>query len=239
MLEIQIRKRLGDFALDVEIEVPAHGVLGVVGASGAGKSTLFACIAGLTRPDAGRIRVGDLTLFDSARRIDLPTAKRGVGVVFQEGLLFPHMTVRRNLLYGAPRFDRPAFARLIDVLAIGGLLERRPGLLSGGERQRVAIGRALLREPRLLLLDEPLAALDPDRKDEVMGHLEAIRDAMATPILYISHAPGEIRRLADRVVVLRHGKIVSPATAPAVWGPQLAWDDPLPHGEPRRLARAL
>ncbi|MFP4126377.1 MAG: ATP-binding cassette domain-containing protein, partial [Alphaproteobacteria bacterium] len=156
-LAARVRKTLGGFTLDVDIDAPLDdGALGLVGPSGSGKSTLLACLAGHLKPDAGRIAVGERVLFDRARRLDVPPARRGVGMVFQEALLFPHLSVRANLRYGARGREPALFARVIDALGVGDLLDRRPGALSGGERQRVALGRALLARPRLLLLDEPL-----------------------------------------------------------------------------------
>ncbi|MEX5729921.1 molybdate transport system ATP-binding protein [Rhodovulum iodosum] len=213
MIEVALVKRQGDFLLEVDFCAPADGVLGLVGPSGAGKSTLFSCLAGHTRPDAGRIAVQGRVLYDSAAGINLPPARRGIGVIFQDGLLFPHLSVRRNLRYGAPRPDPALEAQLVEVLALGPLLSRRPGALSGGERQRVAIGRALMARPDLLLLDEPLSALDGGRRDEVMRLLEELRATTSTPMIYISHAAEEIRRLADSVVTLRGGRVVADCAA--------------------------
>lgn len=215
MLDVAIQKRQGDFSLDAAFEVPLDGVTGLVGPSGSGKSTLFACLAGLSKPDAGRIAIGGRTLFDADRRIDMRSARRRIGVVFQDGLLFPHMNVHRNLLYGARRPDLDHFDDVVDALGLSPLLRRRPASLSGGERQRVAIGRALMVSPRLLLMDEPLSSLDPERKFRVLELLEAVRDRFGTPMIYISHAPEEIRRIADRLLMLRDGRLVTPE--PAVW----------------------
>ncbi|MBN2907824.1 MAG: ATP-binding cassette domain-containing protein [Rhodobacteraceae bacterium] len=220
MIDVEIRRQQGDFALEVAFAVPAEGVLGLVGPSGAGKSTLFSCLAGHTRPDAGRIALNGRVLFDSAAGINLPPARRGIGVIFQDGLLFPHMSVRGNLRYGARALDPAHEARLVEVLALAPLLNRRPGVLSGGERQRVAIARALMARPDLMLLDEPLSGLDAGRRDEVMTLLEDLRAQTAAPMIYISHAAEEIRRLADRVLSLRagciSGTVGGPAPRPAV-----------------------
>lgn len=214
-IEIALRRRQGGFTLDVALSAPLSGVLGLVGASGAGKSTLFGCLAGMAEPDSGRVVLGDRVLLDSARGVRLKPAERGIGVVYQDGLLFPHLSVRRNLLYGAGRAPDPRFFDLVvETLGLGGLLGRKPPGLSGGERQRVAIGRALMARPRLLLLDEPLSSLDPERKAEVLTLLEAVRDETRTPMIYISHAPEEIRRMADRVATLRGGRLVMPESAP-------------------------
>ena len=179
VLAVEVEKRLGDFSLHARFET-AGGVTAVFGPSGAGKTTLANMIAGLIAPDRGRIRLGDTVLFDSAARIDVPAHRRRIGYVFQEGRLFPHLTVARNLDYGrrmcglAP--DAAEMRRIVELLDIGNLLERRPGKLSGGERQRVAVGRALLMRPRLLVLDEPLASLDAARKREIFPYLERLRD---------------------------------------------------------------
>lgn len=213
-LEIDIALTRGAFTLDIAFAAPLDRVTGVVGPSGAGKSTLFACLAGLTRPDRGRIVLGERVLFDAARRINLPTRRRGLGVVFQDGLLFPHLSVRRNLTYGMRRADPALFDRTVGVLGLGPLLSRRPPGLSGGERQRVAIGRALLAAPRLLLLDEPLAAVDAARKAEILDLLAAIGTETGVPMLYVSHAPEEISRLADEVVTMRDGRLAWAAVVP-------------------------
>ncbi|TCP34536.1 molybdate transport system ATP-binding protein [Rhodothalassium salexigens DSM 2132] len=207
MIEVDIVKRQGGFTLDVAFAAPAAGILGLVGPSGAGKSTLVACLAGHDRPDTGRIAVRGRPLFDHRRNTHVRPAERGIGVVFQDGLLFPHLSVRANLRYGARPGD-PAFeARVVDILDLGPLLGRRPGGLSGGERQRVALGRAVLARPALLLLDEPLSGLDEARRAEAMRLIERLRDEAQTPMVFISHAAEEIRRLADRVLTLRAGRI--------------------------------
>ena len=170
-------------------------------------------IAGLVKPDRGRIAFGEDLLFDSAARINTPAHRRRIGYVFQDGRLFPHLSVAQNLDYGrwmtGLRRDPAEAARIVDLLAIGHLLRRRPGKLSGGERQRVAVGRALLMRPRLLLLDEPLASLDAARKAEILPFLERLRDEGPVPMIYVSHHPDEIRRLARSVVRLSEGKVVA------------------------------
>jgi molybdate transport system ATP-binding protein len=208
-LNVAIEHRQGGFRLAVEF-ASAGGVTALFGRSGSGKTTLVNAIAGLLRPQQGRIELDGETLFDSARGIEVPPQRRRFGYVFQEGRLFPHLTVRRNLLYsglflktsGAADFDR-----VVGLLGLEGLLERRPGALSGGEKQRVAIGRALLAKPRLLLLDEPLAALDTRRKSEILRYLELLRDEFAVPMLYVSHAVEEVVRLASNVVLLSDGRV--------------------------------
>lgn len=202
MLQIDVQKQLGDFTLDVRFTAPA-GVTVVFGPSGSGKTSLVNAVAGLATPDAGRIMIGDTVLLDTAQRINLAPHKRRVGYVFQDARLFPHMSVIRNLTYGG---DHDA-ERLIAVLGLGDLLERRPAGLSGGERQRVALGRALMCNPQVLLMDEPLAALDARRKAEILPYIERLRDEVQVPILYVSHDVSEVARLATTLVVLDAGKV--------------------------------
>jgi molybdate transport system ATP-binding protein len=210
MLAVDVEKRLGDFFLSARFET-GSGVTAVFGPSGAGKTTLVNMISGLVAPDRGRITVGETVLFDSGRRINLPPHGRRIGYVFQEGRLFPHLSVRHNLDYGRRMCGLPAdgaqTARIVGLLDIGNLLERRPGKLSGGERQRIAIGRALLMRPRLLLLDEPLASLDVARKREILPYLERLRDEVGVPMVYVSHHAAELRRLATSVVRLAAGRV--------------------------------
>ena len=210
-LQVAIRKRLGDFQLDVAFQGAPEGVTALFGASGAGKSQALAAIAGAARPDQGRIVLNGELLFDSERGIDLPMQRRAIGWVFQDARLFPHLDVTANLRYGARRArGRPeivAFDEVVEVLGITHLLQRRPRDLSGGERQRVAIGRALLSQPRLLLMDEPLSALDAPRRAEIMPYLERLKTRFRLPILYVTHALSELARLADRVVLLESGRV--------------------------------
>jgi molybdate transport system ATP-binding protein len=210
MLSIAVQKDLGDFTIDAAF-TGEHGITVLFGPSGSGKTSIIAMIAGLSKPDRGRIALGDDVLFDRATRIDVPAHRRNVGCVFQEGRLFPHFSVRRNLDYGRwmrglPRDDE-AFSHVCDLLDIAALLTRRPGKLSGGERQRVALGRALLMQPRLLLLDEPLASLDAARKAEILPYFERLRDEAQVPMVYVSHDADEVRRLANRVVLLENGRV--------------------------------
>lgn len=218
-LAVEVDHRQGDFHLSGRFDAP-RGVTALFGRSGSGKSTLVNVIAGLVRPDRGRVAVGETVLLDTAARIDLPRHRRGIGYVFQEGRLFPHLDVRRNLLFGrwfAPRAAGGSeFDDVVDLLGIGPLLARRPERLSGGEKQRVAIGRALLSRPRLLLMDEPLAALDDDRKAEILPYIERLRDTAAMPIVYVSHALPEVARLADTLVVLDRGSITMSGPAAAL-----------------------
>src|SRR5215467_4806559 len=212
MLSIDVEKRLGDFSLAARFEAQG-GVTALFGASGAGKTTLVNMIAGLIAPDRGRIRLDDTVLFYSAARIDVPAHRRRIGYVFQEGRLFPHLSVAANLDYGRRmgRLARDAaeMARIVNLLDIGQLLDRRPGKLSGGERQRVAFGRALRMRPRLLLLDEPLASLDAARKREILPYLVRLRDDARVPMLYVSHFADEVRAIATQVVRIEDGRILA------------------------------
>ena len=222
MIEFSAEKDLGGFRFAASFDSPSGGLLALFGRSGAGKTTLINILAGLARPDSGRIRLDERVLFDSAVGIDLPPERRRIGYVFQEGRLFPHLDVRSNLLYGqrrAPPGDRTVeFGEIVDLLGIGHLLRRRPSGLSGGEKQRVAIGRALLSSPKLLLLDEPLAALDGERKAEILPYIERLRDEISLPIVYVSHDATEILRLADRVLLLEQGGVAAFGTIADVFG---------------------
>jgi len=212
-LDVAIRHRLGDFSLEAVFATDRPGITALFGPSGAGKSSIVQAIAGLVRPHAGRIALDGMTVFDSEQNLDLPTRRRHIGYVFQDARLFPHLTVRDNLLFGARRRHvTEAAAKLeamVELLGIGSLLHRRPHDLSGGERQRVALGRALLSDPQLLLLDEPLAALDQARRAEIMPYLERLRDESGVPMLYVSHAVDEVARLADDMVVIDRGRVVA------------------------------
>jgi molybdate transport system ATP-binding protein len=216
-LAVDVAHRLGSFRLEAALEAEG-GLIALFGRSGSGKSTLVNIIAGLIRPDRGCVRIGDDVLVDTARGLHVPTHRRRIGYVFQEGRLFPHMTVRQNLLYGrwfAPRTSGSAdLDRVVELLGIGSLLERRPRRLSGGEKQRVAIGRALLANPRLLLMDEPLASLDEVRKAEIVPYIERLRDQSLIPIVYVSHSVAEVVRLASTLVLMSEGKVaaVGPTT---------------------------
>lgn len=211
-LQITIAHAFKGFDLDVDIEAPP-GVTVLFGPSGSGKTTLINAVAGLLRPDTGRIVADGWVLLDNNARRNLAPHRRRIGCIFQEGRLFPHLTVRQNLLYGrwfAPRDARSeSLARVVEMLGIGALLDRRPGALSGGEKQRVAIGRALLSGPKLILADEPLAALDEARKAEILPYFERLRDEVSVPILYVSHSSSEVARLATTVVALKAGRVVA------------------------------
>jgi molybdate transport system ATP-binding protein len=210
MIEVRIATRLSaTFALDVAFGGDG-GITALYGRSGAGKTSVVRAIAGVLRPERGRIAIGGHVFLDTACGIDLPIERRGVGYVVQDSRLFPHVRVRDNLLYGFRRTRGPrpiGLDTVVDLLGIGHLLDRRPHHLSGGERQRVAIGRALLAHPRLLLLDEPLSSLDPPRKSELIPYIERLRDEFRIPMVYISHDWSEIVRLADHLVVLDGGRV--------------------------------
>lgn len=211
-IEVDVERRLGAFQLDAAFSSEA-AVTALFGRSGSGKSSVLDLVAGLLRPDAGRIVVGDRALFDSAAAVDIAPEKRRVGYVFQEGLLLPHLSVRQNLIYGrffTPPAERWAdFDRIVALLDLAPLLERRPHHLSGGEKQRVAIGRALLASPRLLLMDEPLASLDAGRRGEILYYIERLRDEVGVPILYVSHEIEEVVRLAGHMVLLSDGAVAA------------------------------
>ena len=219
MLDVAVQHRQGEFELDASFTAGA-GLTALFGRSGSGKTTLVNVIAGLVKPQAGRVTVDGETLIDSARRLFVPPHRRRVGYVFQEGRLFPHLTVRQNLRYG--RWFTPAQERrareddVIELLGIGALLQRHPQSLSGGEKQRVAIGRALLASPRILLMDEPLAALDEARKAEIMPYIERLRDEAGLPIVYVSHAVAEVVRLATTVVAMENGRVTAAGPAAEV-----------------------
>ncbi len=212
ILQVNVKRQKGDFFLSVEFQSDAP-ITAFYGRSGSGKTSLVDLIAGLDRPDSGHISVGNRILFDSTQGIDIAPEKRRVGYVFQDGRLFPHLSVKANLLY-ARRFlsendDAHPFEQIVDLLGLTPLLARRPSTLSGGEKQRVAIGRALLAEPQLLLMDEPLASLDAQRKAEILPFIENLRDQLTTPILYVSHAMEEVIRLADNLVLLDGGHVIA------------------------------
>jgi molybdate transport system ATP-binding protein len=218
-LDIALRHERADFVLDAAFGAPP-GLTALFGRSGSGKTTVVNAVSGLLTPDAGRIAAEDRVLLDTARGIDLPPHRRRLGYIFQEGRLFPHLTVRQNLRYGAwfapknaPREDPD---KVVALLGIGHLLDRRPGGLSGGEKQRVAIGRALLSAPRLILADEPLAALDEARKGEILPYFERLRDEVSVPILYVSHSASEVARLATTVVALDAGRVIRQGPAAEV-----------------------
>ncbi|MHC2217818.1 molybdenum ABC transporter ATP-binding protein [Rhizobium leguminosarum] len=216
-LIVEAKQRLGDFSLDAAF-TSERGVTALFGRSGSGKTSMIRIIAGLARPDEGRVVLDGEPLTETATGIFVPKHRRRFGYVFQEARLFPHLSIRANLSYGRWFAARPAhgesFDHIVDLLGIETLLERSPSKLSGGEKQRVAIGRALLSSPRLLLMDEPLAALDDARKAEILPYLQRLRDETDIPIVYVSHSIAEVARLANQVVVMRDGKVE--ATGPAI-----------------------
>lgn len=216
MLAVSARKRRGAFLLDAKFELPTPGVVALFGRSGSGKTTLVNVIAGLLPPDLGCVVLDDGVLLDTGSRIDVPAEKRRIGYVFQDARLFPHMRVESNLRYALKRAAQRAAAapfigieRVVQLLDLRPLMGRRTHQLSGGERQRVAIGRALLSQPSLLLLDEPLASLDASRREEVLPYLESLRDQLAIPMVYVSHNFDEVLRLATYLVLMEGGKTVA------------------------------
>jgi molybdate transport system ATP-binding protein len=212
MLRVDISKQLGEFSIEAAFTSEGR-VTGLFGASGAGKTSLVNMIAGLLRPDRGVIALDGETLDDAAAGVHVPPHCRRIGYVFQDARLFPHLNVRQNLDYGRRMnrlVDDPAQRkRVTDLLDVGNLLDRRPGQLSGGERQRVALGRALLSKPRLLLLDEPLGSLDEGRKVEILPYFVRLRDEANVPMVYVSHDAAEMRQLATQIVMLRNGRVTA------------------------------
>lgn len=215
MISVAIRKQLGLFQLEPTFNAPARGVTALFGPSGCGKSATLLAIAGLSPPDSGRIAIGEHVLLDSDAGIDLAAEDRAIGFVFQESRLFPHLSVKANLEYGMKRRKAGthapaiAFDRAVEALGLDGLLERRPRNLSGGEKQRVAIGRALLSAPDLLLLDEPMASIDEARKAEILPFLERLHDILPVPAIYVTHSLDEAARIADAIVLMDQGRILA------------------------------
>ncbi len=219
-VEVSLRHRVGTFDMAADFAT-GDGITALFGRSGSGKTTLINMIAGLMRPNAGRIRINDRVLFDSEAGTDIAPHRRRIGYVFQEARLFPHLSVEQNLKFGAffaGSRDRAAFDRVVSLLGISHLLKRRPLHLSGGEKQRVAIGRGLLARPDILLMDEPLASLDEDRKAEILPYLERLRDEAAMPIIYVTHAVPEIARLATSVVLIADGRTIASGSASEILG---------------------
>lgn len=209
MLQVSIQKQLEAFALQVSFVLASHGITVLWGASGSGKTTLLQCLAGLLRPDAGRIACREAVWFDAERGVCLAPERRRLGYVFQDVRLFPHLSVRSNMLFGR-RFRGPSgvsFEDVVALLGLGRLLHRTPSDLSRGEKQRVAVGRALLACPELLLMDEPLTGLDRGKREEIMAYVKAIPERFGVPVLYVTHSDAERRFLADRVLNLEDGKL--------------------------------
>ena len=208
-MQVSIQKQLEAFALQVSFVLASHGITVLWGASGSGKTTLLQCLAGLLRPDAGRIACREAVWFDAERGVCLAPERRRLGYVFQDVRLFPHLSVRSNMLFGR-RFRGPSgvsFEDVVALLGLGRLLHRTPSVLSGGEKQRVAVGRALLACPELLLMDEPLTGLDRGKREEIMAYVKAIPERFGVPILYVTHSDAERRFLADRVLNIEDGKL--------------------------------
>ncbi|VVQ29771.1 Vitamin B12 import ATP-binding protein BtuD [Pseudomonas fluorescens] len=213
MIHMRLKLRYSGFALEVDLQLPGRGVTALYGHSGSGKTTCLRCIAGLEKAEQGFIQVNDEVWQDSDKKIFVPPHKRALGYVFQEASLFPHLSVLANLQFGLKRIPRQQrrvdMAHATELLGIGHLLDRHPQHLSGGERQRVGIARALLTSPKLLLMDEPLAALDSQRKNEILPYLQRLHDELDIPVLYVSHSQDEVARLADHLVLLSNGKALA------------------------------
>lgn len=217
MLHIDVKKQLGNLPLEAHLDIPSQGVTALFGLSGSGKSSLINLVSGLINPDEGVISLNDRELFNSAENVCVPINQRNIGYVFQDARLFPHYTVNGNLRYGMKNTSKDEFNYIVELLGIGHLLKRYPITLSGGEKQRVAIGRALLTDPEILLMDEPLSALDLPRKRELMNYLERLSKEINIPILYVTHSLDELLRLAERVVLLTNGKVEAYDVLESIW----------------------
>lgn len=217
MLHINVEKKLGNLTLSANLNIPSKGVTALFGLSGSGKSSLINLISGLINPDYGQISLNQRALFDSEQHICIPTHQRNIGYVFQDARLFPHYSVKGNLRYGIGKVSKAEFDYIVELLGIGHLLKRSPVTLSGGEKQRVAIGRALLTNPEILLMDEPLSALDLPRKRELMAYLETLAQEINIPILYVTHSLDELVRLAERVVLLENGSVRAYDRLETIW----------------------
>lgn len=214
MIEIAAKLNRKRFTLDVNV-VLTHHVTALFGPSGAGKSTLLNVVAGIARPDSGRIAIDGVALFDTQQKINMPMHQRHIGLVFQDHRLFPHLSVEKNLRYGAHRLDattqQKSLDEIVSLLELNALLKQKPYQLSGGEKQRVALGRALMSQPRLLMLDEPLASLDKRLKSQILPYLKRVAEEVDIPMIYVSHSMDEISQLTDHVLYIAHGKLSSSA----------------------------
>ena len=217
MLHIDVKKQLGTLPLEAHLDIPSQGVTALFGLSGSGKSSLINLVSGLINPDEGVISLNDRELFNSVENVCVPINQRNIGYVFQDARLFPHYTVNGNLRYGMKNTSKDEFNYIVELLGIGHLLKRYPITLSGGEKQRVAIGRALLTDPEILLMDEPLSALDLPRKRELMNYLERLSKEINIPILYVTHSLDELLRLAERVILLTNGKVEAYDVLENIW----------------------
>ena len=217
MLHIDVKKQLGTLPLEAHLDIPSQGATALFGLSGSGKSSLINLVSGLINPDEGVIALNDRELFNSAQNVCVPINQRNIGYVFQDARLFPHYTVNGNLRYGMKNTSKDEFNYIVELLGIGHLLKRYPITLSGGEKQRVAIGRVLLTDPEILLMDEPLSALDLPRKRELMNYLERLSKEINIPILYVTHSLDELLRLAERVVLLTNGKVEAYDVLESIW----------------------
>ncbi|OOF80506.1 molybdenum ABC transporter ATP-binding protein ModC [Rodentibacter caecimuris] len=217
MLQINVKKQLGQLALQVNLSIPEQGVTAIFGLSGSGKTSLINLVAGLIQPDEGFIRLNDRTLVDIENQVNIAVHQRKIGYVFQDARLFPHYNVKGNLCYGMKNIQKEDFDYIVELLGIEHLLKRYPLTLSGGEKQRVAIGRALLTDPEILLMDEPLSALDMPRKRELMHYLERLSQEINIPILYVTHSLDELLRLADLVVLMENGKVKAYDSVERIW----------------------
>lgn len=207
MLEIQLKKQLSTFQLTINQMIPCQGITAILGVSGSGKSTLINLINGLIKPDSGLIKLNNQTLVDIENKQFIPAERRNIGTIFQDPLLFPHFNVHKNLTYGMKTSAKQQFNEVVNVLNIQHLLNRYPAMLSGGEKQRVAIGRALLSQPQLLLMDEPLSALDMPRKKELIGYINQLVKNINIPIIYVTHNINEVKKLANYVVIIDQGSV--------------------------------
>ncbi|CAH0529614.1 molybdenum ABC transporter ATP-binding protein ModC [Vibrio hippocampi] len=217
MIEIDVFKRFSEQEFHLKAQLPSSGITAVFGQSGAGKTTLINLLSGLVTPDGGSIKVDDRFVYDHDSGINVPVEKRNIGYVFQDARLFPHMKVAANLRYGVTQFDAEHFAQICQLLSINHLLNRYPSRLSGGEKQRVAIGRALLSKPDILLMDEPLSSLDIERKRELMPFIEKLSHSISIPVVYVTHSLNEILRLANHLVIIDSGKVTECGDIETVW----------------------